>query len=191
MAFVPYTQVTGVSSMTVEIRTNVDPASVLGQSREVLREISPDLTPLQPMTQQEQFEQSYSDERLFARLAVFFGVLAVVLVATGLFGTLGYRVNRRIGEIGLRMALGAQRRQMLWMVVRESLAIAGAGAAVGVPLAVGAAQLLRSSLFNLSPADPPSFGLALAGIAAVTIAAAAVPARRASAVDPMSAIRAE
>lgn len=191
MAFVPYTQVAGIASMTVELRTNADPASVLSQAREMLREMSPDLTPLQPMTQQEQFEQSYSDERLFARLAVFFGVLAIVLVATGLFGTLGYRVNRRIGEIGLRMALGAQRRQMLWMVVRESLAIAAAGAAAGVPLAIGAAQLLRSNLFNLSPADPASFALALAGVAMVTMVAAAIPARRASAVDPITAIRSE
>src|SRR5207249_5675658 len=87
MAFLPYTQVSGISNMTVELRTTSDFASVMTEVRRALHDISPDLAPLQPMTQQEQFNESYSDDRLFSRLAVFFGLLAALLVATGLFGT--------------------------------------------------------------------------------------------------------
>jgi ABC-type antimicrobial peptide transport system permease subunit len=173
------------------LRTTKDVGSVLSQVRQVLRDFSPDLAPLQPMTQVQQFEESYADDRLFSRLAVFFGALAVLLVTTGLFGTLAYRVNRRIGEIGLRMALGAQRRQVLWMVLRESLVLGAIGVAVGLPLAIAAARLLRSMLFNLSPGDPVSFAAALLGITAVTLFASAIPARRASSVDPMVALRYE
>ena len=134
---------------------------------------------------------SFSGDRLFARLAVFFGLLAVFLVATGLYGTMAYRVSRRTAEIGVRMALGAQRTQVLWMVLRESLLICIAGVAIGLPAAFAGARLLRSMLFNLSPFDVLSFMLALAAVAAVALAATAVPARRASAVDPMIALRYE
>jgi predicted permease len=189
MAFVPFTQVTGTSSMTVEMRTNADPGSVLTQARRTLQDLGPDLTPLQPTTQRDQFGQSYSDDRLFSRLAMSFGALAVVLVATGLFGTLAYRVNRRAAEIGVRMALGAQRSQMTWMVFRETFAVVTLGIAAGLPLSIVAARLLRSMLFNVSPGDPISFVAALLGVASVAFVASAVPARRASAVDPMVALR--
>lgn len=191
MAFLPYTQVSGISNMTVELRTNNDFASIMIEVRRALHEISPDLTPLQPMTQQDQFNDSYSDDRLFSRLAVFFGLLAALLVATGLFGTLAYRVNRRISEIGIRMALGAQRGQVLWMVLRESFIVTLIGVAIGVPLAITASRLLRSMLFNLSPVDPISFIAALTGMALITILASAIPARRASSVDPIVALRYE
>jgi ABC-type antimicrobial peptide transport system permease subunit len=118
-----------------------------------------------------------------------FGALAVVLVATGLFGTLAYRVNRRAAEIGVRMALGAQRSQMTWMVFRETFAVVTLGIAAGLPLSIVAARLLRSMLFNVSPGDPISFVAALLGVASVAFVASAVPARRASAVDPMVALR--
>jgi predicted permease len=191
MAFVPYMQMSSISSMSVELRAADDMGSVLSEARRALHELSPDLAPLRPMTQQAQFEESYSDESLFSRLAMFFGGLAVLLVTTGLFGTLAYRVNQRITEIGLRMALGAQRRQVLWMVVRESLVLSLIGVVIGLPLALVVARLLRSMLFNLSPGDPLSFVAALLGIALVTLAASAIPARRASSVDPMVALRYE
>ena len=96
------------------------------------------------------------------RMSIFFAFLAAVLVATGLYGTLAYRVSRRTAEIGVRMALGAQRQQVLWMVLRESLMVGAAGLAVGLPLAIAGARLLRSTLFGLGPNDPLSFGAALA-----------------------------
>jgi predicted permease len=191
MAFLPYTQVSGISNMTVELRATNDFGSIMAEVRNMLHGISPDLAPLQPMTQQEQFNESYSDDRLFSRLAVFFGLLAALLVATGLFGTLAYRVNGRITEIGIRMALGAQRGQVLWMVLRESFLLTLIGVGGGVPLAIAASRLLRSMLFNLSPGDPVSFVAALAGMALITLIASAIPARRASSVDPMIALRYE
>ena len=191
MAFVPYTQVSGISNMAIELRTTSDFGSIMAEVRRMLHDISPDLAPLQAMTQQEQFNESYSDDRLFSRLALFFGVLAALLVATGLFGTLAYRVNRRISEIGIRMALGAQRQQVLWMVLRESLIVTLVGVAVGLPLAIAASRLLRSMLFSVSPDDPISFVAALAGMAVITLLASAIPARRASSVDPIVALRYE
>ncbi len=130
------------------------------------------------MTQQAQFSETFSDERLFSRLATFFGLLAVLLVATGLYGTLAYRVSRRTSEIGVRMALGAERWQVLWMVLRESLITSVAGVAIGLPLAIAASRLLKTMLFGLSPGDPASFASALAAIALVALGASLVPAAR-------------
>jgi ABC-type antimicrobial peptide transport system permease subunit len=144
-----------------------------------------------PMTQRAQFDESFSQPRLFARLAMFFGLLAALLVATGLYGTLAYRVGRRTSEIGVRMALGAQRSQVLWMVLRESLVISVAGIAVGIPLAVAGAQLMRSMLFGVKPGDSISYLGALLGVTLVALAASAIPARRAASVDPIVALRYE
>jgi len=118
-------------------------------------------------------------------------LLAALLVATGLYGTLAYRVSRRTAEIGVRMALGAQRAQVLWMVLRESLLTAVVGVGIGLPLAFAAARLLKTMLFGLTPADPLTFLLALFGIGAVALCSALLPARRASSVDPMVALRYE
>jgi predicted permease len=191
VAYFPYTQVPGVATMQFELRTEARPAGLLPEVRRALREFGPDLPLLEPMTQQEQFEKSYSQQRLFSRLALFFGLLAALLVATGLYGTLAYRVSRRTAEIGVRMALGAQRRQVLWMILRESLAVGVAGVLVGLPLAMASARLLRSTLFGLGPEDPLAFAGAVAGIAAVTLLASLVPARRAANLDPMVALRCE
>ena len=95
------------------------------------------------MTQQAEFETNYSDERVFFRLSMFFGILAALLVATGLYGTLSYTMSRRTSEVGLRMALGAQRGQVLWMVLRGSLAMTIVGIAIGLPLALFATKLLQ------------------------------------------------
>jgi len=146
---------------------------------------------LNPITQQEQLGQSLSQERLIANLSLFFGLLAVLLVATGLYGTLAYKVARRRSEIGIRMALGAQRRDLLWMVVRESLVLCAFGVLVGLPAAIGGAHLLRSMLFGLQPGDPLTFAGALAAITVVALAASFVPARRAAGVEPMTALRSE
>ena len=191
MAWVPYTQVPGVSSLQVELRAHGNPASLLDDARTIVREFGPDIPLLEPMTQMEQLQESYSSEQLFSRLAVFFGALAAFLVAIGLYGTLAYRVSRRTAEIGVRMALGAQRTQVLWMILRESLIMAAVGIGVGLPLSFAAARFLKSMLFGLSPSDPLTFFLALCGIAGVALFSAFLPARRASSVDPMVALRYE
>jgi ABC-type antimicrobial peptide transport system permease subunit len=128
---------------------------------------------------------------LVSRLSIFFAVLAVVLVATGLYGTLAYKVVKRTSEIGMRMALGAQQHQVLWMVIRESLVLCALGAILGLPLAIAGSRLLKAMLFGIQPGDPFTFVVALLGIAIVALAASLVPARRASSVDPLVALRCE
>jgi ABC-type antimicrobial peptide transport system permease subunit len=177
--------------MHFELRTEGVPTALLPEVRRIVRESGPDIPLLAPMTQQAQFEENYMQERLFARLSVSFGLLATLLVATGLYGTLAYRVSRRTTELGVRMALGAQRRQVLWMVLRESLIMSVAGAVVGLPLGVGAGHLLRSILFGLGPNDPLTFAAALCGMFVVALLASYIPARRATKVDPMVALRYE
>jgi predicted permease len=191
MAYFPYTQVRSIGGLHVELRTSGDPAALLPEARRVVQEFGPDMPLLQPMTQKDQFSESFADERLFARLATFFGVLASVLVATGLYGALAYRVSRRTSEIGVRMALGAERRQVLWMVIRESVILSLIGVAVGLPLAAAGSRLLKTMLFGLSPADPLSFAAALGGIAVVVAGASLLPARRAASVSPIVALRYE
>jgi ABC-type antimicrobial peptide transport system permease subunit len=143
------------------------------------------------MTQRAQFEESYSEPKMFARLGGVFGGLAALLVATGLYGTLSYRTNRRTAEIGTRMALGAQRGQVLWMVMRECLLVASVGVAAGLPIGLLCARLLSSMLYRLSPFDPISFAVAVSCVALVSGLAAFLPAWRAARVEPMVALRYE
>jgi predicted permease len=193
MMWTSYTQVggTGAGEMNVEMRVNGDPLAALPNAERVVHELDPNLPLLDPTTQQEQFEQSISGKRLFSRLAVFFGLLAGLLVATGLYGTLAYRVSHRTVEIGIRLAIGAQRGEVLWMVLRESLLLAGIGIVLGLPLALVASRLLRAMLFNVSPNDFLTFAAALLAVVAVALAAAFFPARRAASLDPMQTLRTE
>ena len=191
MAYFPYTQIAGTATMHIELRTVGYPTALLPVVRRAVAEFGSDLPLLEPMTQQEQFERSFTDERLSARLAMSFGLLAALLVATGLYGTLSYRVSRRTAEIGVRLALGAQRRQVLWMILRESLVASVAGLLLGLPLAVAGARVLRFMLFGLGPGDPLAFAAAILGLAAVVLAASWIPARRATKIDPMVALRYE
>jgi ABC-type antimicrobial peptide transport system permease subunit len=191
MAFVPFSQKRSVSDMHVELHTTGNPEALIPSVRAVLHDLDPNLPMQKPMTQRAQFDESFSQARLFARLAMFFGLIAALLVATGLYGTLAYRVSRRTSEIGVRMALGAQRSQVLWMVLRESLLMSVVGVVVGVPLAIAGAQLMRSMLFGVMPGDSISFVGALIGVTFVALAASAIPARRAASVDPIVALRYE
>jgi ABC-type antimicrobial peptide transport system permease subunit len=177
--------------MQVELRTSGDPAALLPEVRKVINEFAPNLALLQPKTQEEQFSESLSQDRLFARLASFFGLLAVVLVATGLYATLAYKVVRRTAEIGVRMAVGAQREQVLWMILRESLMLCLFGTLLGLPAAIVGARLLKATLFGLQPGDPLTLIMALVGISVVTVAASLIPARRASSLNPVVALRCE
>ncbi len=148
-------------------------------------------TPLEePVTQQAEFEMSYSQPAMFARLAGFFGALAALLVATGLYGTLAYRTHRRTTEIGMRMALGAQRAQVIWMIMRESLLIVRWAFWLD-PLSFACARYVDSMLYQVSDFDPVSLVLAVCSIALMGSLAAFVPARRAAKVDPMVALRYE
>ena len=142
-------------------------------------------------TQEEQVAASVNRERLFATLAAWLGIVALVLSAVGLYALLAYTVTLRTGEIGIRMALGAGRGEVRWMIVRQSLRVALGGLALGVVASIAGTELLRSLLFNVEPGDLITLALAAGLILVVTLSAGYVPARRASQVDPLSALRAE
>jgi predicted permease len=189
--YFPYAQLNSVSNMQVELRTPGNPEALIPGVSAVLHDLDPNLPMQNPMTQRAQFDKSYSQARLFARLSIFFAVIAVLLVTTGLYGTLAYRIGRRTAEIGVRMALGAQRSQVLWMVLRESLLISAVGIFVGTPLAFAGTRVMQSMLFGLGPTDALSFAAALLCVTLVAIIAGLIPARRAAALDPIAALRNE
>ena len=191
MAYFPYQQVPEVGAMHYELRTAGDPISFLPVVQRTIQEFAPDVPLEKPMTQQQQFDSSFSQDRLIARLSMFFGLLAVVLVATGVYGALAYEVSRRTSEVGLRMALGAKREQVLWMILRDSLVVCLAGVALGLPLAIACSRLLQSMLFGVKPGDPLTFTAALAGISIVALFATFLPALRAASISPIVALRYE
>ncbi len=192
MAWWDYAQGPGEGEMTVEMRVRgADPLAILPSVRKVVAQLDPNAPLIQPTLQRRQFERTISQQLLFARLAEFFGVLAIVLVATGLYGSLSYRVNRRTAEIGVRMAIGARRGQVLWMVLRDSLVLTAVGVLLGLPLAALVGRALASSLYGVQPLDPLTYLLAIVGVACVAVAAGALPAVRAASIDPLQALRSE
>ncbi|HTS35638.1 MAG TPA: ABC transporter permease [Candidatus Solibacter sp.] len=191
MAWYMYAQIPITGKMQVELRVHGEPLAILPAARKVVQQMDPNLPLIDPVTQRAQFETTISQQLLFARLAGFFGVLAVLLVATGLYGTLAYRVNNRTVEIGVRMAVGAQKGQVIWMVLRDSLILTAIGVLIGVPLASLTARALTSALYGLEPYDAWSYSLAVCGVALVAIVSSLIPARRAANVDPLRALRAE
>jgi predicted permease len=191
MAWYEYAQIPMVGAMHVEMRMHGDPLAILRSARKAVQQMDPNLALIRPMTQRAQFETTIAHQILFARLAGFFGFLAVVLVATGLYGTLAYRVSMRTAEIGVRMAVGARRGQVVWMILRDSLVLTSAGVVMGVPLAMLVGRALTSSLYGVKALDATTYLLAVTGVAAVALAASALPAGRAASVDPMRALRTE
>jgi ABC-type antimicrobial peptide transport system permease subunit len=141
--------------------------------------------------ERELMDASVVGERLVARLSSFFGLLAVVLAAIGLYGVMSYAVARRTNEIGIRMALGASRSNVVGMILGEVLVLVAAGGAIGIVAAFAGTRLVKSFLFGLTEMDPVSFGGAALLLAVVGALAAYVPARRAANIDPMVALHYE
>jgi predicted permease len=191
MAWWNYAQAPEEGQLNVEMRVRGDALAILPEVRKVVAQMDPDVPLIQPMLQRKQFERTISQQLMFARLGEFFGLLAIVLVATGLYGTLAYRVNMRTAEIGVRMAVGAPRGQVVWMILKDSLVLTAIGVVMGVPLAMFVGRALTSSLYGVKPLDAVSYLLAVAGVALVALAASAVPASRAANVDPLTALRSE
>jgi len=142
-------------------------------------------------TLNQKIDDSLTNRRLVAQLSTFFGLLAVFLAAIGIYGLMSYLVSRRTSEIGVRMALGAERPQVLWLVMREILLLAAIGLAIGIPLALAGGRLVSSSLYGLKGIDAVSLSVAVAVLLAMAALAGYLPARRASRVDPMIALRHE
>jgi predicted permease len=191
MAWYMYAQIPVIGEMHVEMRVKGAPLAILPSAQKVVQQLDPNLPLIKPMTQRAQYDTTISSQLMFARLAEFFGLLAVVLVATGLYGTLSYRVNRRTAEIGVRMAMGAGRGQVVWMILRDSLLLVVFGVVAGVPLAMFVGRALSSSLYGVKPLDLLTYALAVAGVTLVALVASAAPAGKAANVDPMKALRAE
>jgi len=191
MAWWNYAQIPYVGGMSVEMRVHGEPLAILPSARKVVQQFDPNLPLIKPMTQRDQFDTTISQQILFARLAGCFGFLAVLLVATGLYGTLAYRVSMRTAEIGVRMAVGARRGQVVWMILQDSLLLTAIGVALGIPLAMLVGRALTASLYGVKPMDAVSYFLAVAGVCTVALAASIIPATRAASVDPLKALRTE
>lgn len=192
MAWYEYAQIPIAGRMDVEVRVHgAAPLTILPAARKVVQQMDPNLPLIKPMTQRAQYDLTISSQTLFARLAGFFGLLAVVLVATGLYGTLSYRVSRRTAEIGVRMAMGAGRGQVIWMILRDSLVLTVFGVLAGVPLAFAIGRALSSSLYGVQPLDVLTYASAILGVTVVAFVASAAPAGRAASVDPLRALRTE
>jgi predicted permease len=173
------------------VRLAGDPATFTPALRAAIREIDPTLPAMSLRTLDEQLDRNHAQERLFARLSGFFGVLALALACVGLYGLMSYNVLRRTGEIGLRMALGALPAHVLRMVLKESLALVCLGVVLGLTGAWAASRLVATMLYGLSATDPFTYAIVAGGLMAVALLAAMLPARRAAKVDPMTALRTE
>jgi predicted permease len=189
-AYLPASQLSA-GPVTFVVRTAGDPAAFANTAREAIRRIDDQIPLTAVRTMQEQVARSIRQERLFARLAVLLGLVALTLSAIGLYGLLAYAVAQRVPEIGLRMALGAERHTVSWMILRQSLALAAIGLTGGAAGALAASRLVESMLYGLPPRD--TLALAIAGTIMLTtcVLAGYLPARRAARVDPLVALRAD
>ena len=174
-----------------EIRTYADPQAVTAALRQVVQEADPTLPPIKVHTMSGLVDDSLQTDRFIEQLAGAFSLLALLLAAIGLYGLMAYTVSRRTRDIGIRLALGAEPGNVLWRVLRETLALVLIGITIGVPFALGGTYLMRSMLFGLGFADPVAILLAAALLTIVAAFAGFLPAWRASHVDPMVALRYE
>jgi predicted permease len=180
-----------ISGAVFEVRTASAPGGTMGSVRSLVQQIDPNLPLTDVSTQLEQVENRFQQEKMFARFYALFGGLALLLAAIGLFGVMSYNVSRRTNEIGIRMALGAQRGQVLGMVMRESMILAGVGVAVGLAAAMTLSRFVSTLLFGLEARDPLTIVAATGVMIGVAALAGFLPARRASKVDPMVALHYE
>jgi ABC-type antimicrobial peptide transport system permease subunit len=177
--------------MTYEVQTRMKPESIAAAARAVVQSIDKDLPLIDVRTQVQQIDETIQQERIFADLTAGFGILALTLASIGIYGITAYTVAQRTNEIGIRLALGAQARQILTMVLREASWLAVIGVAVGLGASLLLTRFLASMLFGLKPNDPATLIGSAALLFAVALLAGFIPARRASRVQPMQALRHE
>jgi predicted permease len=187
--YLPYRQVNFVDGMHAYVRTHGDPAAFAAILRRTVLEVDASVPVVVMRTLEQQVDKALVTERLLATLSTVFGFLATLLASIGLYGVMAYTVARRTREIGIRMALGAGRGMVVWLVMREVLTLAICGVAIGAPSAWLLSRLVESQLYGIRPADPAVMFLAAIGIACVAGISGYLPARRATAIDPMRALR--
>jgi predicted permease len=174
-----------------ELRTASDPTALVKQVRAIVAQADNNLPLFDVRTQSQQIEQALFQERLMSRLSSFFACLALILACIGLYGLLSYEVARRTRELGIRMALGAQRRELIRLVVRRGLLLALFGAAIGTGAAMAVTRLMSAMLYGVRPYDPATFAGVCILLVLVALVACSIPARRAMCIDPMVALRDE
>jgi predicted permease len=192
--YVPYFNPIGTdwtSGAAIIVRTTGEPSSLSSAIRSVVKQSAPNLAPVAIETMDQRFSDSMVTDRMIASLSGAFGLLAVVLACIGLYGIMAYATSGRTTEIGIRIALGARRGAILWLILRESLLLVLIGAAIGVPLVFVAGSWISSLLFGLRPADPVSLTFSIALMFVIGALASYMPARRATRVDPLTALRSE
>jgi ABC-type antimicrobial peptide transport system permease subunit len=175
----------------IELHVVGKPENLESAVRKTLADVDSNLTVLNMVSFGEQVARNFNQERLIARLAELFGGLALILSCIGLYGITAYTVVRRTNEIGIRMALGADRGSVLGLVLRAALAQLGSGLAIGIPAALAGGRVLAGQLYGVKSYDPMILGLSAIILAACTFLAASIPARRAMRVDPVVALRYE
>jgi predicted permease len=178
-------------TLIFEIRAVGNPEMLVNSVRSAIREMNSDLVIGGIETGGELVTDTLTSQIMVAKLSTFFGGLVLLLVCVGLYGSMAYNVAARTKEIGLRMALGAPRSDLIWMVMRETWMALGVGLAVGTPVGIATTALFQAMLFNVSKSDPVSIGSAIVALVAICVTAAIVPVRRATRVDPMVALRYE
>ncbi len=193
VVFLPYNQkaARSVDQMTFALRTAGDPVSYVKTVRDIVQQADARMPLTNVKTQAAEINQTINQEIVFAKLCSAFALLALAIACVGLYGTMAYTVARRTGEIGIRMALGAQRRTVVLMVLREVFLLAAVGLAISVPAALGASRFVESFLFGMKPNDPRALAFAVATLLCAALLAGYVPARRASRINPITALRHE
>ena len=186
-----YFQEGWASDMAGYIRTSLPPEQMFNVVRSIVQDLDPKMPIYDMRTLEQQLDQSLANERLVAMLSSLFGLLATCLALIGLYGVMAYTVARRTREIGIRMALGAEAGNVVWLVMREVVAMVGAGLLIALPLAWFASRHVQSQLYGLQPQDPITVGAATAALATVALLAGYLPAARAAKIDPMTALRYE
>jgi len=191
VVYTPFVQQDNPSAVMVYARTSADPKTLFGQIRREVTALDSALPITGMRTMEEQVDQSLATERLISMLSAFFGILATLLAAIGLYGVMAYTVSRRTREIGIRVALGAGRGSLLGLVMREVAVLTGAGVGIAIPIALVVTRLVRAQLYGVLPTDALSIALAAGTLIAVALAAGYIPAERASRVNPITALRSE
>jgi macrolide transport system ATP-binding/permease protein len=192
VVYFPYDQgYPAPNAMVFVIRTTGDPLGYANTIREIVHQADTRLPVADIRTQEAEIADEMHQEITLAELCSAFAILALTIACVGLYGTISYTVARRTGEIGIRIALGAQRGPVLWMILREVLILATVGLTISIPIALGASKFLKSFLFEMKPNDPTALATAITILLAAALLAGCIPARRAARIDPMTALRHE